>query len=163
MNYTSALKLLLQLCLMSGEIIQMSNKMNLIFEPADLEQASPATVSRCGMIYLEPSQMGWKPMKDCYMQYQLPQKLTQEQKELVTDLFGWLIEPCLQFLHRKDSHTFIKTSDMHLVQSHMRLYTCLMDEIRTSVETPEEEGMESSKDRLNPQQVRETFTSYLVK
>ena len=80
---------------MSGEIIQMSNKMNLIFEPADLEQASPATVSRCGMVYLEPHMMGWRPSVESYMMYHLPDKLKKEQKELVQDLFDWLVSGLL--------------------------------------------------------------------
>ena len=96
---------------MSGEIIQMSNKQNLIFEPEDLEQASPATVSRCGMIYMEPHQLGWRPSKESYME-SLPASLTQEHKELVNDLFEWLFDPCLckydvKFIFFKFYFTFV--------------------------------------------------------
>ncbi|KAK0675118.1 DYH3 protein, partial [Pygoscelis papua] len=129
-----------KLCLMSGEIIQMNSKMSLIFEPADLEEASPATVSRCGMIYMDRQQLGWKPLKDSYMKT-LPPNLQEEHRELVNDMFMWLVQPCLEFIHLH-CKAVVQTSSIHLSYSLMKLYTCLLDEIKQS-EEEEKESMSS--------------------
>ncbi|KAB0793663.1 hypothetical protein PPYR_13283 [Photinus pyralis] len=115
-----------KLCLMSGEIISMSNKMNLIFEPADLEQASPATVSRCGMIYMEPRLLGWIAFKDSYLA-KLEKTLVPEQLEIVQEMIEWLIPPCFDFIFHHCKY-FVIVSDMHLFHSFSRLLSSLLVE-----------------------------------
>lgn len=88
-----------KLCLMSGEIIQMTSKMNLMFEPVDLEQASPATVSRCGMIYMEPSQLGWETFHKTFLEVLKEEVgVTEIYLSLFEELIDWLIPPTLEIL-----------------------------------------------------------------
>lgn len=42
------------LCLASGERIKITLLTHILFELDDLSEASPATVSRCGMVLVEP-------------------------------------------------------------------------------------------------------------
>ena len=53
--------------------------MNMIFEVQDLAVASPATVSRCGMVYMQPSLLGWRPVARSWLAA-LPARVTDDLK-----------------------------------------------------------------------------------
>uniref|UniRef100_A0A2K5C589 Dynein axonemal heavy chain 12 n=1 Tax=Aotus nancymaae TaxID=37293 RepID=A0A2K5C589_AOTNA len=99
-----------KLCLMSGEIIQMSPQMSLIFETMDLSQASPATVSRCGMIYLEPSQLGWEPLVSSWLNSLKGPLSEPEHQALLRGLFAWLIPPSLKHRKKKCKLNYLYTT-----------------------------------------------------
>lgn len=56
-----------KLCLASSDIILLNDMITIMFEVEDLRVASPATVSRCGMVYMEPSSIGIQPLYLCWI------------------------------------------------------------------------------------------------
>lgn len=49
------------LTLASNERIALTKTMRLIFEIYTLKTATPATVSRAGILYINPQDLGWNP------------------------------------------------------------------------------------------------------
>ncbi|CRK99186.1 CLUMA_CG012500, isoform A [Clunio marinus] len=106
-----------KLCLMSGEIIQMTNKMNLVFEPADLEQASPATVSRCGMIYFEPSQLGWEALHKTFIMQLQDKGVAEVYLTLYDNLVEWLVPITLETLKSCQAVVMVSPMQMYHVMT----------------------------------------------
>lgn len=53
----------------------------MLFEVKDLSKASPATVSRCGMVYIPSDVTGWKPYVQSWLAA-LPLTLSTDDKEV---------------------------------------------------------------------------------
>ena len=55
------------LCLSNGERIKLKSHAKIFFEVEDLSKASLATVSRLGVIYFGPRELGWRPYANSWM------------------------------------------------------------------------------------------------
>ena len=64
-----------KLCLTSGEIIKLTKWMTIMFEVEDLQHASPATVSRCGMVFLEAKNLSWMSIVISFFNDRFPKSL----------------------------------------------------------------------------------------
>ncbi|MEW5318622.1 MAG: hypothetical protein WDW38_009830 [Sanguina aurantia] len=60
------------LTLANGDRILMTPTMKAFFEPENLSNASPATVSRAGIIYMSDSELGWAPVVVSWLQRRDP-------------------------------------------------------------------------------------------
>lgn len=115
-----------KLCLVSGEIIRMSNSMTMFFEAEDLEQASPATVSRVGMIFCETRNIGWEAIRNIWLNTITESHPAFQHIDFIKGLFNWLFSPITYFV-TKYCHSSTNSVSQELVFSLIRVFKSLLD------------------------------------
>uniref|UniRef100_H2YVP9 AAA+ ATPase domain-containing protein n=1 Tax=Ciona savignyi TaxID=51511 RepID=H2YVP9_CIOSA len=116
------------LCLANGERINMPDNMRIMFEVDTLTQASPATISRCAMVYMDPVKLGWKPYVKSWIK-RLPKDLPQSGRDHLWDLFELSIETGLQLLEKRLKLQHIPVPQLSVVQTLCRILQVLIGEV----------------------------------
>ncbi|XP_055488365.1 LOW QUALITY PROTEIN: dynein axonemal heavy chain 6-like [Leucoraja erinacea] len=88
------------LCLANSERIKLTPYIHMVFEVQDLKVASPATVSRCGMVYIDAEELKWMPYVKTWMQ-RVSDTLTFEPRQHLMGLFQSCVENGLHFVNKK--------------------------------------------------------------
>ncbi|KAJ8389320.1 hypothetical protein AAFF_G00121850 [Aldrovandia affinis] len=107
------------LTLINGERISMPEQVSLLFEVEDLAVASPATVSRCGMVYNDYMDLGWKPFVQSWID-----KRKKVEVEHLQRLFDRYIEKTIDF-RKTYCKELVSITELNGVSSLCRLYDVL--------------------------------------
>ena len=80
------------LTLPNGERIRLPTHCALLVEVADLQYASPATISRCGMVYVDPKNLGYDP----FFQKWVKSHSNEVHRDEYNRLYEKYVEKCIQ-------------------------------------------------------------------
>ncbi|CAM9650272.1 unnamed protein product, partial [Laminaria digitata] len=126
------------LCLANGERIKLMVEMKMLFEVMDLAVASPATVSRIGVIYMTPSNLGWMPYVQTWIPTGLPEAFPQSARQHLLHRFEGCVQKGLDF-QRKRCREPVSCVDIQLATSLSFIFQSLIVNAEDSFSLPEPE------------------------
>jgi dynein heavy chain len=99
------------LTLANAERIPMTDNTKMVFEVENLNNASPATVSRCGIIYVSMTDLGWRPLVDTWCRDRAEVK-----QQAHPDESTWCKDLCEKYLEKLDLFNILE-KDYHYVMN----------------------------------------------
>ncbi|KAJ9585774.1 hypothetical protein L9F63_002411, partial [Diploptera punctata] len=121
------------LTLASNERIALTPVMRLLFEISNLRTATPATVSRAGILYINPQDLGWNPYVTCWLE----SRTNPAEKSNLVMLFDKYIPSCLENMRVRFKKITPITEIAH-IQMLCYLLHCLLTPTNTPPDCPKE-------------------------
>ncbi|KAF7658249.1 hypothetical protein LDENG_00015570 [Lucifuga dentata] len=121
------------LTLANNERVPISSSMRLLFEISHLRSATPATVSRAGILYVNQQDLGWNP----YVASWIDTRTRQTEKAHLTILFEKYVPRCLEQM-RSTFKTITPIPENSMVQTLCTLLDCLLKPENIPSDSPRE-------------------------
>uniref|UniRef100_A0A2K5TY45 Dynein axonemal heavy chain 17 n=1 Tax=Macaca fascicularis TaxID=9541 RepID=A0A2K5TY45_MACFA len=121
------------LTLASNERIPLNRTMRLLFEISHLRTATPATVSRAGILYINPADLGWNPVVSSWIE----RRKVQSEKANLMILFDKYLPTCLDKL-RFGFKKITPVPEITVIQMILYLLECLLTEKTVPPDSPKE-------------------------
>ena len=115
------------LCLANGERIKLKQEMKCLFEVMDLSTASPATVSRIGVVYMTPSDLGYMPYVKSWLWGPIstaPEGMPEAIRKHLYELISKFV-PLVMNFQRRNCKEPVGCVDIQLVTSMTKLFESL--------------------------------------
>jgi dynein heavy chain len=121
------------LTLASNERIPLTPSMRLLFEISHLRTATPATVSRAGILYINPGDLGWNPQVASW----IDTREIQAEKANLTILFDKYVPLCMEAIKNrfKKITPIVENAHVHML---CNLLECLLTPQNTPLDCPKD-------------------------
>lgn len=102
-------------CLISGEMIEKTKLMTILFEAIHLENATPATVARCGVVYMQSHQLDWKILHLSFLNELREFGHNDIYISLYEHMIKWLVPAILDILQGCKTVLYISSTNQYKV------------------------------------------------
>ncbi len=90
----------------------MTDNTKMVFEVENLNNASPATVSRCGIVYVSESDLNWEPLIDTWLRDRQESKTYSNPEES-----NWINELIDKYINKPDLFTVLAKNFTYIMYS----------------------------------------------
>ena len=90
-----------------------------MYEVFDLQYASPATISRCGMVYVDPKNLGYRPYYVRWVKLRCQPQSKNAEAGFLMDLFDKYVSRCVEYVLEGD--VGVEEPELRLADGDLRL------------------------------------------
>ncbi|XP_073531710.1 dynein axonemal heavy chain 5-like [Phyllobates terribilis] len=126
-NFNSVLGPENVLQLNNGDYLELPENLKLIFETTGLQTASPATLTKAGVLYIESEALGWRPLSKIWLDGR-----NQQENTVLSKAFYRTLDPIFNFILH-DTKAIVPVTEVGLFHSFTNLLTILLNDKAQSI------------------------------